>query len=228
MLRTALVALAVVACMRAESAQAETRGTLRLGVQQLALQASSDTPIVGERVVQVVDDYNAAAATVGPADGAGTARIDASDLGITERLLVVAPGLEISAGHYFFRVEAPIGHADGLTTVGIGIYPLNAQFAVGRRVAMYLSGGGTASWLDRDGAGDIGGLVSLRAAAGLRIAQRLIVEGGYGVFTLGGSVNRDRLADMAGGQPMPLARPDEAIAAGEARGGFDVAVGVAF
>jgi hypothetical protein len=99
---------------------------------------------------------------------------------------------------------------------------------VRRSVALYASAGGSASWLDRDGTGDVGGLVSARAALGARVARHLVVEIGYNAFVLGGSYNGERLADMAEGNVMQVVQPTDVISAGEARGIVDASLGFAF
>ena len=207
-------------------AHAGARGTFRLGVLPLDLTSSRDTPLFGSSIHEAVDDYNAAAMAYDERVGSTTARIDAADLGLNETLLVFAPGLELGEGIYFFRVEAPVGVADDLRSIGVGLYPLNAQFVFGRSVAVYGSLGGSASWLDRPGPGDRGGLVMARVAAGLRLAQHLVVEVGYNAFALGGTVNQERLANMSTGEPLPA--PNDVVAAGEAHGIVDASLGVAF
>jgi hypothetical protein len=205
---------------------AETRGTFRLGVLPLDLEASADTPLFGARIERAVDDYNTAADAHDRMTGATTARIDTSDLGVTETLLVFAPGFEQGSGVYFFRMEAPIGIANDLRSIGLGLYPVNLQVPVGRSAAIYGSGGAIASWLDRPGSGDVGALVMVRAAAGFRAARHVVFELGYNAYALGGNVNSGRLADMA--EARTLAEPDKAISGGDAKGIVDASLGLAF
>ncbi len=186
----------------AGSASAETRGTLRLGVLPLDLESSSDTPLFGEQVDRAVTGYNAAAAAFDRRNGGTTARIDAGDLGVAETLAMITPGLETGVGHYLFRIEAPIGLGSDLRSFGLGIYPIGVQARVRRDVDLYASAGGTASWLDRPGAGDVGGLLTLRVAIGARFANRVVVELGYSAFALGGTVNNERLEQMMLGDAM--------------------------
>ncbi len=213
--RTLVVLVALTGLTRAD-----TRGTLRVGVMPLDLVSSSDTPLFGDRVDRLVDEYNAAAMASGT-----SARIEASDLALAETLVVVAPGVELGSGVYFFRLEAALGFSDSLTSYGVGVYPINLQGTLGRGVALYASGGGVASWLDRDGSGDVGGLLMLRGAVGCRFARHFVLELGYSAFALGGTVNNERLASMRAGEVMP---PGEVISAGEARGLVDASLGVAF
>jgi len=210
------------------SASAETRGTLRFGLLPLELESSSDTPLFGEQVDRAVAGYNAAATALDRRNGSTTARIDAGDLGVAETLAMISPGLETGVGHYLFRIEAPIGIGSNLRSIGLGLYPLGVQARLRRDVAIYGSAGGTASWLDRPGEGDVGGLLTLRAAVGARFANRLVVELGYSAFALGGTVNNDRLEQMMLGAEMTLPEPETVISAGEARGLFDVSVGLTF
>lgn len=210
------------------TAAAETRGTVRFGVMSLELQSSSDTPLFGDQVDHAVDKYNTAVAAYDRATGATTERIDAGDLGVSETLFLIAPGVELGgAGHYFFRLEAPIGLSSDLRSLGVGVYPLNLQATLRRGLAGYVSAGGTASWLDRPGPGDVGGLVAVRGAAGVRIASRFLVELGYSAFALGGNVNKERLDNMSL-SVADMQAPDRVVAAGEARGLVDFSLGVAF
>jgi hypothetical protein len=207
---------------------AETRGTVRFGMLALDLEASSETPLFGGQVDRAVDEYNSAAAAYDRQTGGTTPRIDAGDLGVAERLFVISPGIEVSASHYLFRIEAPIGIADDLKSIGVGLYPIGLQGQLRRGLVLYLSAGGTASWLDRPGDGDVGGLFMLRAAAGARLAKHLVIEVGYGAFALGGSINSGRLDGMTAGNEMTLPAPDSVISAGEARGLVDASLGLTF
>lgn len=203
------------------TAHADSRGTLRVGVLPLDLESSSDTPLFGEQVDRAVTNYNTAAAARGM-----SARIDAGDLGIAATLYSIAPGLEVGSGHYVFRVEGVLGFGDDLMSLGVGLYPLGLQGRIGRSVVVYASAGGTASWLDRSGSGDIGGLVGARGAVGARIVDRFVVEVGYNAFVLGGTINRQKLDDMmTSGDTTDLGG---AISAGEARGLVDLSVGLSF
>lgn len=207
---------------------AETRATVRFGMLALDLESTSETPLFGGQVDRAVDKYNTAAAAYDRQTGSTTPRIDAGDLGVAERLFVLSPGIEVSKSNYLFRIEAPLGFADDLKSIGLGLYPLGLQGQVKRGLVLYISAGGTASWLDRPGDGDVGGLFVVRASAGARIAKHLVIEVGYGAFALGGSVNSSRLDGMASGTEMTLPEPDSVISAGEARGLVDASVGLTF
>jgi hypothetical protein len=211
------------------TAHADTHAALRISLVELELQSSSSTPLVGDSVDRAVERYNAAAAAYDRTTGAMTARIDAGDVGIAETLVMVSPGIEAGTGAYFFRLEVPIGVGSSLSSIGVGVYPLNLQARLARRFALYFSAGGSASWLDREGDGDVGGLLAARAAIGARLGGHFILELGYSAFVLGGTVNRARLDAMttpsSTGQPP---RPEDAIAAGEARGLVDLGLGVTF
>ncbi len=224
---TVAVLIAALASLHATAASAETRGTLRFGVMALELESSPETPFFGDEVGRAVDRYNTAVAAYEQASGRPMARIDESDLGVAETLFMFAPGIEAGGRHYFFRLEAPIGLASDLRSFGLGIYPINLQVTPRRGLAAYVSAGGTASWLDRPGDGDVGGLVAIRAAAGMRIARRVLVELGYSAFALGGSVNNERLESMSI-TAEDIEQPDRVLSAGEARGLVDVSLGIAF
>ena len=217
-----LVVVAALVIVSIVHGDAAARGTLRFGFLPLDLESSSETPLFGGEVESAVERYNDAAAAHDQMTGDKTERIDSSDLGLDATLFVIAPGIEAGTGRYFFRIEAPIGLASELRSIGVAIYPLNLQGRLSRNTSAYISTGGAASWLDRAGAGDIGGLVTLRAAAGVRFG-RAVVELGYGAFVLGGSVNTDKLDS-----PQRMEAPSEAIAAGEARGIFDASIGMTF
>lgn len=221
-----MIVLALV-IVRVDTTHAETRATFRLGVLPLELRASSDTPLFGGQVDRMVDRYNDAADAYDRMNGGTTARIDQSDLGLDETLLVFAPGVEAGEGAYFFRIEAPLGVSDDLRSIGLGLYPLNLQLALHRSLVMYGSLGGSASWLDRPGPGDKGGLITARVALGARVAKHVMIEVGYNAFALGGTVNEERLTNMAETVAMPP-EPGDVVSAGEATGIFDASLGVAF
>jgi hypothetical protein len=225
--RNVVVLVAALASLDAAAAGAETRGALRVGLMTLDLESSSETPVFGDDVDRAVDRYNTAVAAYDRASGATTERIDASDLGVSETLFLIAPGIELGTRHYFFRLEAPIGLSADLRSLGVGVYPLNFQAKLRRDLAAYVSGGGTASWLDRPGPGDKGGLVAIRAAAGVRFASRFLIELGYSAFALGGNVNNEKLEGMSI-TAEDMQHPEQVLAAGEARGLFDVSLGVTF
>ena len=206
--------------------EAENRVVLRFGAMVLDLEPSAETPLFGGHVERAVASYNGLAA-LERAGGGTTPEIDARDLGVSETLYVFAPGIELGGAHYFLRIEAPIAHGGELTSAGIGIYPLNLQARLHRGVVGYLSVGGSASWLDRAGEGDIGGLVTARAAGGVRLARHIVVEVGYSAFALGGTIHLDRLEEMVTGAAEVI-EPDRVLAAGHARGLVDVGLGVAF
>jgi len=221
----AVLAVAVVTVSGSVSV-ADTRGVLRFGVMALELEPSTDTPLFGRHVERAMTAYNAAAA-YDRMQGGTTRPIEARDLGVSETLYLLAPGLEIGGSHYFFRVEAPIGHGGELTSAGIGVYPLNLQARLRRGLVAYVSLGGSASWLDRAGDGDLGGLVTARAAGGVRVAKYVVLEVGYSAFALGGSIHPDRLDRMAAGD-LESVEPGQVLVAGDASGLVDVELGVTF
>ena len=208
------------------SAHADVRGVVRFGVLPIELEASRDTPIFGDEIDRTITAYNAAADAYDRRFGGTTARADFSDLGVRDTLLTIAPGFE-AGGTIFFRLEAQLGFGDSLRSYGLGLYPLNFQARVSRDAAVYLSAGGTASWLDRDKS-DLGALVTARAAGGVRISNRVVVEAGYGAFMLGGVVDSDGYDDYQPGPNAPPPPPSDVVAAGEARGVVDLSVGVVF
>jgi len=68
--------------------------------------------------------------------------------------------------------------------------------------------GGTLRWLDRsDTDGEIGGLVTLRTAAGARIGQHVVVELGVGLYLLGGLYNSSQFSSMSSYDPRGSAPP---------------------
>jgi hypothetical protein len=222
MIRRILVVAVALVCANFGLTHADTRATVRLGVLPLDLEASTDTPLFGASVERMIDRYNNVAAARG-----ATSRIGTGDVDVTETLFVAAPGVELGAdGAYFFRLEVPVGIADDVTSVGLALYPINLQGTLWRGAALYASFGGSASWLDRRGDGDIGALVTARAAGGIRIARHVMFEIGYNAFVLGGSYNKGRLDEMM--DSMQLVEPRQVVSAGEARGIVDASLGVAF
>lgn len=224
-----LASLVVGGTLAVAPAHADVRGMLRFGVLPLELESSSDTPLFGDDIDRAVRDYNEAAATRDRIMGGQTRRISTRDLGLDETLFILAPGIEAGGDRVFFRLEAALGLGESMRSYGAGIYPLNFQLALGRQVSAYLSGGGTASVLDRTDSSHRGGLVTVRAATGVRY-DKLAVEVGYSAFALGGIVDDTGLdrqltrEELEGELPSPVGR----VEAGEARGLFDVSVGLAF
>jgi len=220
----------VVVTFAAAHASADARAVLRVQVVPLQLDASSDTPLFGDRVDRAVAGYNRAAAAHDRATGDTTARIAATALGVDETLVVLAPGLEADVGHYLFRIEGLLGLGGDLRSYGLGLYPLGVQAQLDRGVTLYGSAGGTASWLDRPGGGDRGGLVTLRVAVGARFASYLVAELGYSPYAFGGTVNTARLEDMLPSLDAmtPLPEPSSVISAGDSRGIFDVSLGFSY
>ena len=90
----------------------------------------------------------------------------------------------------------------------------------------YVSAVGTASWLDRDGSDGVGGLVSARAAGGVRISERISVEAGYSAFALGGVVDLEAIDNDPRMSTPPSSR--SVVIAGDASGLVNLSVGVVF
>lgn len=209
-------------------AHADVRGVFRIGVMPLDLEASRDTPLFGDDVDRAVRAYNVAAAAYDQRYGGTTEPIDAGDVGLSDTLLTFAPGFEAGGDVYFVRAEATVGVGDELRALGVGIYPLNLQAQFAPDVAAYISAGGSASWLDRSGSGDVGALVSLRAAGGVRVSERVVVEAGVGAFVIGGVLDLDEIEDYMPSANAPPPEPNTVVAAGEGSGVVDLSVGVVF
>jgi hypothetical protein len=208
-------------------AHADVRGVVRFGLLPIELESSRETPLFGDEIDRAVTAYNDAAAAYDQRFGGSTERVSESDLGVDDTLVTFSPGFEVGNSIAFFRLEAQLGYSDDLRSYGVGVYPLNLQTPFTRDVTAYVSAGGTASWLDRDGS-DIGALVTARAAGGVRISRRIVVEAGYGAFMLGGVVDRDALADYTPSPDAPPPSPRDVVAAGEGSGVVDLSVGVVF
>ena len=208
-------------------AHADVRGVVRFGVLPIELESSRDTPVFGDDIDRAVTAYNQAAAAYDQRYGGTTARVSESDLGVDDTLYTFSPGVELGNSLAFFRLEAQLGYGDDLRSYGVGLYPLNLQLPLSRRAIGYVSAGGTASYLDRDGDGT-GALVTARLAGGVRISKRIVVEAGYSAFMLGGVVDRDALTDYMPAPDAPPPSPETVVAAGEARGVVDLSVGVVF
>jgi hypothetical protein len=234
-----IVAVAVaVLFARGGTAHADAYGVFRLGVEPIALDPSADTPFVGDHVNDAVTAYNAAVTAYNRAHGfsAGSMMasrpIDRSALGLHTTLVTFAPGFEVGGEHVKFRLEGLVGISDRVRAYGVGMYPLDVALPLrGGAVTPYLVVGGTLRWLDRsDTDGGVGGLVTVRAAAGARIGRHLVVELGVGLFLLGGTYNSGELQSMSSYDPRgnaPPPAPDRAVAGGEQSGMIDVSVGFA-
>ena len=217
-------------------AHAESRFSLRLGVEPLALEPSADTPYVGGYVKDAVTAYNAAATAYNRAHGfsgsspMATAPIDSSDLGLHATLFTFAPGFEAGGEHIKFRIEGLLGTSDHVRAYGIGLYPVDLSLPLRNgTLTPYLVAGGTLRWLSRsDLEGEVGGLGTIRAAAGTRIGQHLVVEFGVSLMMLGGVYNSSELQSMASYDPRgaaPPPPPDHVVSGGTQSGMIDVSVG---
>jgi hypothetical protein len=216
-------------------AHADARGVFRLGVEPLGLEPSDTTPFVGHHVDDAVAAYNAASAAYNRAHGysvgstMAAAPIDRSALGLHATLVTFAPALEVGGDHVMFRIEGLAGISDHVRAIGAGIYPIDLALPLQSvPVTPYLVAGGTLRWLDRsDTDGEIGGLVTLRAAAGARIGRHAVIELGIGLFMLGGVYNSAELQSVSGYNPRGDAPPppDRVAAGGEQSGTIDVSVG---
>jgi hypothetical protein len=217
-------------------ARADVRAGLRLGAEPLALQPNQDTPILGGYLDDAVDAYNAAATMYNQAHGyaAGSpnasAPVDRSQLGLRTTLALLEPGIEVGGKHAAVRLEAVLGFARDYRAYGIGIYPIDLSLPMDHGTfAPYLVAGGTASWLARtDVDGEVGALVSVRVAVGVRI-HRVTVELGYHVRAAGGVVDSTTLRSMALYDPTGSAPPppaDRVVSGGEQSGMIDVSMGL--
>lgn len=214
------------------AARADTHVTLRTGVVPLALEATTDTPIIGGYFDDAVMAYNAAAAAYDRAHrGSRTAAIDRSALGVHDTLVTFTPGLEVGGDRVALRLEAILGVGDSHHAFGVGVYPIDVTIARGT-IAPYVVAGGSACWLDRtdvDGGDSIGGLVAARVAAGARVGSRVAIEIGYDAIVVGGLVDTAQLHSMMHYDPSGSAPPppaDHAVSGGEQHGMIDVSIGV--
>jgi hypothetical protein len=223
--------------MAVGSAAAEVRGVLRVGVAPVELTPTSETPVLGAQVDDAVDAYNRAAAAYnqahgyGPASEMGTAPIDSGALGVRATMVTVAPALEVGGDHVFVRVEAALAFGAEHRSYGLGIYPVNLAVPMRRgTITPYLSGGGSFGWLDNMRVdGEVGAMLGVRVAGGVRIGRRVALEVGYGVYALGGFVDRAELDTMTDYDPTgsaPPPHPDTVVQGGEQRGAVDVSFGV--
>ena len=211
------------------SAHADVRGVVRFGLLPVDLEASRDTPVFGEEIGRVVTTYNTAAEAYDRRYGAMTARADVSDLGTNDTLVTFAPGFEAGNKIAFVRVEAQVGFGDHLRSYGLGLYPLNLQARVARTAVAYVSAGGSASLLQSRRLDDgLGALVTARAAGGVRLSQRIVVEAGVNAFMLGGVMDSDSYSNYTPAPNTPPPPPSQVVAAGEAHNVVDLSVGVMF
>jgi hypothetical protein len=234
-LAVAIVALLALLATGA-TARAESAWVFRIGVEPLALEPSSDTPYIGGYVDDAIAAYNAGSALYNRAHGysAGSnlavAPIDRSALGLHATLLTFAPGFEIGGDHVRFRAEGLLGVSDHVRALGIGLYPIDIALPLhSAAITPYIVAGGTLRWLDRsDTDGEVGGLATLRAAAGARIGRHAIVELGVGLVMLGGLYNSGQLDSIMSYDPRgsaPPPPPDRAVSGGMQTGMIDISVG---
>lgn len=214
----------------AAHAHADVRGTLRLGVLPLDLNASSSTPFFGGDLDRAVTSYNTAATAYNRAHGTSMAMIKTSDLSMSETLVTLTPGLEIGGGTYFFRLEGELGASSNLRELGLGIYPLNLQKRWGSDTSIYGSVGGFASMLSRSDTNGTGALLGARLAGGVRFARYMTVELGFTPIALGGVVDTDKINELEAMRTLPatLPNPNSVVSAGDTSGMVDVSVGVTF
>jgi hypothetical protein len=232
-LKLPLLSLFAVATL-AGQAHADTRLSLRLGVEPLALEPTTDTPYVGGYVRDAVTAYNTAATAYNRAHGFGAgspmarAAIGTGDLGLHATLFTFAPGVELGGDHVKFRVEGLLGTSDHVRAYGIGVYPIDLSLPLGG-LTPYVVAGGTLRWLSRsDLDGEVGGLGTIRAAAGTRIGQHIVVELGVGLLMLGGVYNSAELQSMSSYDPRGMAPPpppDHVVSGGTQSGMVDISVG---
>jgi hypothetical protein len=234
----ALVAVIVATWFAGRPGHADVRGVFRLGVESLSLNPSDDMPLLGEHVDDAVTAYNIASAAYNRLHGysAGSPMastpIDRTDLGLHTTLVTFAPGIELGGKHVMIRLEGLFGVSDRIRAIGFGAYPIDVSLPLRNgTIAPYLVAGGTLRWLGRsDTDGETGGLVTVRVAAGARIARHAIVELGLGLFSFGGLYNRDELQSMMRYDPRgdrPLPSPDRAVSGGKQSGMVDVSIGFA-
>lgn len=227
------VVVAAVIALASGGAHANTRGVFRIGVEALDLEPRKDTPLIGGYFDDAVTAYNAASASYNQMHGASaSAPIDRSALGVHARLVTFAPGFEAGGDYAVFRLEGILGISDQHRTIGVGMYPIDLAIPLRRgTIVPYLVAGGTASWLDRtDVDGEVGALVSVRVAAGVRLGRRVTLEVGCGLFVLGGLVDNAKLQSMSQYDPRgsaPPPSPARVVSGGEESNLFDFALGVA-
>jgi hypothetical protein len=237
MSRSCLIALCLTLSVAAgATAHAEVRAGLRIGVEPLALEPSSDTPMLGAYIDDAVDAYNLAAASYNRShdyamgSAKAVAAIERSDLGLHTTMAMFAPGVELGTRRAALRVEGLIGVSDEYRAYGFALYPVDLALPMRRgAITPYLQVGGTFCWLERSNVGsEVGALISVRAAAGVRI-RRVTVEVGYRVVTVGGVVDSTKLRTMAQYDPTGSAPPpqaDRAVVGGKQSGMLDVSLGI--
>jgi hypothetical protein len=229
-----VIALVIVS---ATTAHADVRGTLRVGVEPLSLEPSQDTPVLGNYFDDAVTAYNVASQMYNrshgfaPGSPKAASSIDRSALGLHETMLKLAPGIEMGGEHAMVRLEALVAFGENHRAIGVGLYPLDVAMPLRNgAVVPYIVAGGTASWLDRtDVDGEVGALVAARAAFGVRIARRLVIEAGYSFYALGGVLDTSKLHAMSTYDPMGSAPPpqaDRVVSGGEQTGLLDISIGM--
>jgi hypothetical protein len=128
--------------------------------------------------------------------GAGQT-VSADDLELANSAYVITPTLHLGGSGYFFKLDVPVSYNSSLTTVGIGIYPVNIGIFVDcLDILPYLSLGGAASVVRsrataNPGTSDkvIGATAQARTALGVKYfplrGSAISIEVGYSPWAIG-------------------------------------------
>jgi hypothetical protein len=201
---------------------------VRLGYFPLKAKAK-EVPMVGSEVMKYRKDANAYIATFNgmvqqwnqahPEQQVPEVKPFGEDaLDLEANLLQVIPTFHLGGDDYFFRFDVPIGFGDGVTSLGLGIYPLNyGYFIESIGLFPYVSLGtvlnvATASTYDgpsgKADVSQVGGIIQARAAVGAKYAFSDAFSGtlelGFTPWGIAGLVDTDKAEKIAKqGGPAP-------------------------
>jgi hypothetical protein len=192
---------------------------VRLGIYTLDV-AAEDVPFFSDEVQQAIDAFN----KLNP-----DSKKSRSALDLKADMTQVIPTLHLGGDGFFFRLDVPVAFGDGLTSLGLGIYPLAyGYFIESIGLFPYLVAGGAAHYLSsgsvtaRGAKVDVsqsGGILQARVALGakIRTVGRLngVFEVGYSPWLGAGMVDTGKLKALRNAtDPLSLPDPSEAVRAG--------------
>lgn len=234
---------------------------VRLGYFNLAAKAE-DIPMFGSDIKDNREKANTYIATfneavrawnqANPDDQVQEAEPYGDDaLNLDATLVQIIPTFHMGGDGYFFKLETPIGFGDGVTSLGLGLYPINYGYYVeSMGLFPYLSAGLVLNYAqastfsgsngDED-VSQVGGIIQSRLALGAKYA---FAESFSGTLELGftpwgfaglldtdkaekidrqGGVELDDVIDLENRRPID---PGSAIRGGTISSAFDLSVGI--
>jgi hypothetical protein len=194
---------------------------IRFGIQGFNLSAGN-APLIGAQLQEAITNLNAAVTAYNAANpGSPVAPYSINDMNIAQSVFTITPTFHLGGDGYFFKFDVPIGLGGNITTLGLGIYPINYGYYIENiRLMPYLSLGATFNYAMSSGytppgggattaMNGVGALISGRLALGAKyqIMNGLAagLELGWSPFAAGGVVDATRLAAIGGSTTLPPA-----------------------